>query len=544
MRRILFFIIAFYLSCFGAFSIGETPQQVIGSLDGALKGIRKNMLDSLKNNLSSKYVEDYRTYGSAAAYDSLCRRVRVLKAANEHNTGDTLATTRWIEQPMSEVDRLKMETQSLRNELNMLKYGPSTEPELTQLQKRTRWIVKQLVLHNNEAADTLWKVYKDTSFGRGPLCFDSISARSLLPFMPAVVKPRYLMAKTYDKPKKTHFEELYERNEIRNLVLDKVTYSLVGRNPGAFDYCCLKDFDNAVASAEEKIKNVRELELEQIDYFNIQLQQPKEAKKKVEPWTSKGKFALQFSQYYVTPNWYKGGEPNATLLGVLNYQRNYKEGRKLWENVADIKLGFYTSQDDSIRAFRVNNDVMKLYSTLGYQVFHPKWYAAAYGELNTQFFRNYKGTNSDVIKATFLSPTRMFLSLGMKYDYSSSVNAYMSPAAYKLLFLVSDDVDPESVGIPKGKKVQNDFGLFGKGEVKWKFTKDINVNSVFDIFAPYNFKNVEFNWETVGNFAINRFLSTRLSLNMRFDSTPKAKDHENPKLQIQEQLSFGFNINF
>ncbi|MBQ4034667.1 MAG: hypothetical protein II623_04340, partial [Paludibacteraceae bacterium] len=76
------------------FSAGETPQQLVGSLDEPLKGVKKNLVDSLKVELSGRYVDEYRTYGRKLAYDSLVHRIRVIKAANEHNTSDTLASVR------------------------------------------------------------------------------------------------------------------------------------------------------------------------------------------------------------------------------------------------------------------------------------------------------------------------------------------------------------------------------------------------------------------------------------------------------------------
>lgn len=540
MRKYLLVFIAFSFCCLEAFPIGETPQQIIGSLDVALKGIRKNVLDSVKSSLSSRYVEDYRTYGSSVAYDSLSKRVRVLKAANEHNESDTLASTRYVEQPMSEVDRLRQENNALRKEISILKYGQEKEPELTQLQKRTRWIVKKMVWDNNDAADTLWKVYKDTSFGRGPLCFDSISRRALTPFMPKYVKPKYLLAKQYEH-KETRFEELYRRNDIRNLVNEKVVFSLVGRDPGVFDFVSLGNaYSDDMGLVSEKTRNVSRVDVGSTDDFGTDIFKPKSEKQKKMPWTTEGKFTLQFTQYYVTENWYKGGEPNAMLLGDLKYDKKYLQDKKLWDNQSKIKLGFYTSPNDTIRAFRVNNDEFFISSFIGYSVIRPKLYAGAYGDFSTQFFRNYKGTNSDVIKASFFSPTTIKLSLGARYDYNASINGYISPLAYKLIFLVNDDIkDPKTVGIAHGK-AQNAFGFLGTGKVKWKFSKDINVESDLNIFAPYNLENVLLNWNTSGFFNINRFLTTKLSLNLHFDSTPESKDYESPKLQIQELFSFGF----
>lgn len=268
--------------------------------------------------------------------------------------------------------------------------------------------------------------------------------------------------------------------------------------------------------------------------------------KKQSNWSSNGKLNIQFSQYYVTKNWYKGGEPNATLLSLLEYYKDYNNNDKLiWNNGLDVKIGFFNSGNDTLRAFRVNNDVFQITSRLGYQTFLKKWYYSLYGEFNTCMFTGYAGTNSSEVVTAFLSPTRIFMSLGLDYRYNKNTSVLIAPLAYKLIFLTSDKIDPLTVGITSGKS-SNSFGYMLQAKTNWKFTREISVNSNFNLFSTYDFKNVEFNWETTGNFTINRYLSTRLSLNMRFDNTPKKtdKNYEKPKLQIQEQLSFGFYYKF
>jgi len=49
---------------------------------------------------------------------------------------------------------------------------------------------------------------------------------------------------------------------------------------------------------------------------------------------------------------------------------------------------------------------------------------------------------------------------------------------------------------------------------------------------------VEIDWEIVSNFTINRFLSTRLTLNPRYDNTIIG---QKAYLQFKELLSFGFS---
>ena len=168
MSRKLLITLALMLHSIAALALGESPQQLINSIDESLPNLRRSVRDSIKNTLSIQYVSDFRTIGRSAAYDSLQHRIRVLKLSNEHNTSDTLATAANIEPPMSEIDKMKKENESLRNEIAVLKYGNQPEPEMTPLEKRTWWIVRQLVKQNNEMADTLWPQLRDSTLGATP----------------------------------------------------------------------------------------------------------------------------------------------------------------------------------------------------------------------------------------------------------------------------------------------------------------------------------------------------------------------------------------
>ncbi len=543
-KYFLFFIL---LSCpFGVFAVGESPQILIGNLDASLPNIRKATRDSIKSSLSTRYMNDFRTYGQAAAYDSLRYRIRVLNASNEYNGGDTLNTkVEAVEQPLSEVDRLKRENQSLRNQLRVL-LGPQPEAnsrDLTLQEKRTNWIIKKFLIDCQAVADSFSDLYRDTLLLSSPLCLDSLSPASFSFFLYANNTPSFSLQSSSPSALSS-FQTQYYRDSVRFMVRNKMISQVSCRNPSSVDYYRLPQYVDEMGNMVATTSNIHRLETVGVDVLSVRKENFKVNKKPDDPWTTSGKFAMQFSQYYVTDNWYKGGEPNATLLGIFDLDRDYKKGKKFWDNNIDFKLGFYSSSEDTIRAFRVNNDLVKISSIIGYQSMLRHWYYAASGEMKTQLFRSYDGTNSNDVKASFLSPTRIFLSLGTKYEYSSKVWAYLSPLAYKLLFVVNDDIeDPRSVGIEHGK-VQNDFGLYGKGLVKYSYRKQIILNSSFDIFTPYNFRNVELNWDNVGTFVINRYFSTRLSLNLRFDSSPVSDYYDSPKLQIQEQLSFGFNYLF
>lgn len=372
------------------------------------------------------------------------------------------------------------------------------------------------------------------------IIFDSIKSSDFSPYLsveessyfPREVKTKNTLEKRYEK--------LLLQEKIRRRCVNKLTIE----RPDVIDYYGLKPYQEEV---------IEDIDADDISLYITGIESEKTKpefgeiprlmkKKENSPWTFKGNLAVQLSQYYVTKNWYKGGSANATFLSIFDYNISYKKNRILWNNDFDIKIGIYNTTEDSIRAFRVNNDVFKISSLFGYQIkTNSKWHYSAGLDFNTSMFTGYKGTNSNEVVTAFLSPTRLFFSLGIDYRHSSKTNVRIAPIAYKVIFLPDERIDPLSVGIDSTKKCAHYPGYMLQASLNWKFTREIVVNSNFEFFSTYNCKNIELDWEIVGKFIINRYLSTRLSLIMRFDNTPK---DEEAKIQIQEQLSFGFSYIF
>ena len=83
-------------------------------------------------------------------------------------------------------------------------------------------------------------------------------------------------------------------------------------------------------------------------------------------WTFKTDLSLQFTQNYVSDNWYKGGESNNALLATVTIDANFNNKKKLsWDNKLEMRLGFQTSRDDSEHKFRTNTDFLRLTILLG-----------------------------------------------------------------------------------------------------------------------------------------------------------------------------------
>ena len=507
------------------YSESNDPQQIIAHFENEIRGISSEQTDSIKNSLLSKYIQEYRNNGKEAALDSLQTRVDRLLDVKKENTEKNISL-----EPLSGRKNTSQ---------NPMQRMISTEIE------KTRQDADFLTLQMLETREEAMIV---------PIYFDSISHSDFLNYI-QISKPGYKTAIDTSTSVINFFAKKREVFMFRDKQRRRTVNALAVTNPEFIKYYNLSAYDDKgqyIRSSGEKIVPVDVSEYKTDIVFEklTNLLRPK----KQSNWSSNGKLNVQISQYYVTKNWHKGGEPNATLLGLFEYYNNYNNNDKLiWDNGVDIRIGFFNSGIDTLRAFRVYNDVFKINSRLGYQTFYKKLYYSLYGEFNTSMFTGYAGTNSSEVVTAFLSPTRIFMSLGFDYRHNKKTSVQVAPLAYKLIFLLSDDINPLYVGIKNGKSL-NSFGYMTQARTHWQFSNEISVNSNFSLFSTYNFKDIEFNLETVGNFVINRYLSTRLSLNMRFDNTPKRPDknskdkgkeqYEKQTLQIQELLSFGFYYKF
>ncbi|HRZ98428.1 MAG TPA: DUF3078 domain-containing protein [Paludibacter sp.] len=285
------------------------------------------------------------------------------------------------------------------------------------------------------------------------------------------------------------------------------------------------------------LTNVKFIDNDDINYTRRKLSVQKT---QYGPWTRKANSMIQFSENYVSDNWYQGGSSNIAILGILSGQLNYDNKKNIqWENNAEWRAGFNTVEGDTIRLLNANDDNFKVYSKLGIKA-EGNWFYSGSVDFSTQFFKNYKAVNSTVMKATFMTPLRLNVSVGFDYKYKKLFSLMLSPVSYKFIY-ASDivNVSPKLFGIPEGEQVLSQIGSSFKAQFSYAPVREIQLDSKLSFYT--NYEKVEIDWEIVGNFTINRYLSTRLSLNPRYDNTVILAAGEKAKIQFKELLSFGFS---
>ena len=106
-------------------------------------------------------------------------------------------------------------------------------------------------------------------------------------------------------------------------------------------------------------------------------------------WNFKTNFALQFTQNYVSDNWYKGGESHNALLASTIIEANYNNQRKItFDNKLEMKLGFQTSHNDKEHKYKTNSDLLRLTNKLGLRAV-KHWYYTVMLQSWTQFYKGY-----------------------------------------------------------------------------------------------------------------------------------------------------------
>lgn len=267
-------------------------------------------------------------------------------------------------------------------------------------------------------------------------------------------------------------------------------------------------------------------------------------------WLRKFNASLQFSQAYVSPNWYQGGNNNLNALGQIYYNVKLNEvfhPNLLFETTLQYKLGMNNAPDDSIHAYNISDDIFQINTTFGIKAAH-RWYYSFTGQFKTQLLNSYKSNTTD-LKSSFLSPGELTAGIGMTYAYQNkpktfSFDASIAPVSYNLKTCINTKMNPGNYGIEEGHKTVSHFGSTAELKLSWRISHNISFNSRLFTFTDY--ESFQADWENTLAFEINKFLTTQIYCHARYDTrTPYDPDEEKwKKLQVKEIFSIGFAYKF
>ena len=265
---------------------------------------------------------------------------------------------------------------------------------------------------------------------------------------------------------------------------------------------------------------------------------------KIKRWRQSFSSNIQFSQVYVSPNWYQGGTSSLNLLSDQLYTINYNDpsGKVLFENLVQWKFNLTTSAEDTVHSVRVSEDLFQINSKFGYKAF-GKWYYSASMLFKTQLLSNY-APNSEVVEAEFFSPGELTLGVGLTYSFAYEKpvklthTLTLSPLSYNLRFVALPNIDPTKFGIEVGR-ARNEVGSSIDYTLTW--TIRYNIQWMSHLYAFTNYNTVLVEWTNALDFSFSNYFSTRLYFDLRYDNSV-APDPHFGYLQLKELISLGFSF--
>lgn len=280
-------------------------------------------------------------------------------------------------------------------------------------------------------------------------------------------------------------------------------------------------------------------------------------------WSKGGVFNLGFGQAALH-NWAAGGLNSYNFNGLLSLYANRSKGKMAWDNSLDLEYGsikqFTSGNADQVDWFK-NSDRIELNSKLGYEA-GGHWYYAGLLNFRSQMAPGFDATGANVISDIF-SPAYTTLALGMDYRPSDNFSVFISPAAYRMLYVDRENLR-STFGIPleddgvTRKSTLNEFGAYIKANYKKDEPFGIkNVNFQTDLALYSNYlrdpQNIDIYWNTIIGMKVNKYITATVGTNLIYDhdiqiNTGKLRADGTPEIgprtQFKEALTVGFSYKF
>ena len=386
-------------------------------------------------------------------------------------------------------------------------------------------------------------------------------------FMPIVFKGNYLPSEQnlvfYDPnpfPARSPYDNLYAtdslfKDELRIQAIEASAHRYVETNHPEYFRYSQQDLPTEVIKQhvikkdiheDTPIKVTNEANFEEVDA-------PQKFIPERRYWTSHFESSVQFAQNYISSNWHKGGTSTLNLTNRQYFVYNYAKDKVQLTNELEWKTNAYTAPKDTLRNYKIGDDVLRLHSNFGYKAY-SKWFYTFDFTFQTQLFSNFaENTNNRI--AALLAPFSVNVGVGMKYDLAKSFKSNkhkkltlalnLAPLSYTYMYSIRDDINFGKHGFEKDettgefKRSYSKFGSTINATLNFQFNRNVSWYSRFYYFTSYERILGEF--ENRLNLAISRFFSTTISLNLRYDDAAQKSDDLKSYLQINELLSFGFN---
>lgn len=320
---------------------------------------------------------------------------------------------------------------------------------------------------------------------------------------------------------------------------DRIRYSVL-------DFNNLPSTDNGDKIVRETFNPFREL-LKSETAYSLEKPGVEVATIRRKYWVRSGEHSFQFAQNHFSKNWHKGGTNNLNFNSYHALRANYKKEKVRFNNTLEWRLSVFNAPDDSLRSYRIGNDLIRYYGDFGVDALVKGWSYSMNLEAKSQLFNAYP-PNSNDLRSAFLAPLYVNAGVGLKFNLDNrsqkvrhrrfKLDLSIAPVSLNYKFVGNDLVDVKRFGIPEGKRSELDMGSTITSIIKYDITRYITWDSRLTFFTSY--KNVVSEFENSLNMSLSNAFSTRIYMNVRYDDDVPP-DPDLKYWQINQTLSFGLN---
>jgi hypothetical protein len=262
-------------------------------------------------------------------------------------------------------------------------------------------------------------------------------------------------------------------------------------------------------------------------------------------WKRKLNFSLNFNQASFSSNWKAGGINSLGFNSIFNYQANYKEGRRSWDNDIDLAFGFV---NNSGQGYRKTIDRIFLDTKYGYDL-NKNW--AIFTSLNflSQFGKgyNYKDDDTKELISDFLAPAFITSAWGFEYHPVDYFRLRLAPFAPRLTIVqdptrFTKSVGPEPYGVDSTKTTRMEWAAFqALAEFDKEIYRNINLKWRYLMYANYETleaKTIDHRVDLDLIAKVNKYINVGLGGILIYDYD------QDPGAQLSQVFSFGFLYTF
>jgi hypothetical protein len=233
------------------------------------------------------------------------------------------------------------------------------------------------------------------------------------------------------------------------------------------------------------------------------------------------------------------------INSYFNYYAYYQKPRQSWDNNLDLNLGFV--QSTSLGG-RKNDDRIDIISKYGYRIDTTgMWYLSGLFNIRSQMFDGYSFSGSNAnFTSSFLSPAYIILSAGLDFKPSNTFSVFFSPLTSRTTLLLNTKLSNlGSYGVPVGKKINRETGLFVTVNYSNTIAPNITYRGRADFFSNYYEKpeNINLFMTNFFTFKINKYFSASYSLDLMYDDKIKIFGplKKSPGLQLKSIIGVGYS---